>query len=1007
MLKNKKNFKVVSPRIESGLSKQEIDKLYKLYSSMDGKHKKFKGSKEEYVLTVGGMVKSFLDNIGKESPNEKKGSGKESEYKRVLNYFMRKKRGIPIKLTKYANFKQFTSGYRDILHAIIEPETSDLLKDYTPAEIEKFKTALKNYNRDDYEKFKTAEETKTAIVTGSKQTKAERDAIKLLKSPEYKVYELEKKYNQRVQTFQNEDTPPPLPSSFYDVKRSFEEMDALKKVGTYKKEKYRKSVGKYFDKDEFISEEDQNDPEVQKKHKWFTIPKIKHEKTSGEYKQSGTMEVYKPFGTDVNVTYAELEKYAVFYYKIMHRFVGDITATTNFLLAIRFPALADITLDGYGQRVDFISLLASRGRSPMKGSEWTPSNEASYRTEYACYKLLIEGTGLDAQNYNMTELEIRLLLLGKIFSAEMGNAVIDFQFQNFIIESKGKKLLGSASDEKHPGMQVDVKKIAQLIFESFRDDDSTEPKSIPKQSNCWFIQYTEDEKMKKMRFKDSGDYDTTSQKFNPKLYNVPIEAVVSFDITKMLLDPRPAIQDAKSRLFQYIKEYCTTTTSKQKTKLSKTKPVQEAVFDMVRKYFSGTTELPLSSIGGNKQDSSEYTLSLDITEPEISSKLDLLAYAPILFKPITDTIPTGTNPTVADYAEIWTAVPLDKKPDLDLDDITTIVKKSNPKEAGESSREYKRRIADYVDDIMLIDTPKDLKTKLTKKLKEENPRNKDEYPTAEEYNSFIKSVLRLEFDEIKTIYTRDIVPYLNRDKIAKNRDIIEHKIKFSETGGEYMPDVIEENLPKINKEGIKFDIKTQGAHTRQEYKRKKELFGQLTIGEIDDYLRSRQTDPTAKINAKGKPAYLDLLRQQVSSVTHQIPAGDTDFLDDYALTSDEVADPSDPTKTKTEYRIIGPFSEQKTAYTLPSVLPKSTQQLPMPPTSQVDVDLPDVVAPKKKATRQQRLILPAVPAVAPPTAARVQIGIDASGAPIYADGKNDFDNIRKPKSYHKKVIKYY
>ena len=95
----KRNYKI----LEGGnqplpqLSDVEIDKLYKVYSEMDGKHKKFKGTKREYCATLAGMIDKFLE----QGKGPLKGSGR---HKTML------RRGIKQKETDKTSLSTITTN---------------------------------------------------------------------------------------------------------------------------------------------------------------------------------------------------------------------------------------------------------------------------------------------------------------------------------------------------------------------------------------------------------------------------------------------------------------------------------------------------------------------------------------------------------------------------------------------------------------------------------------------------------------------------------------------------------------------------------------------------------------------------------------------------------------------------------------------------------------------------------------------------------------------------------
>ena len=970
MLKNKKDFKVVSPRIGGGLSKPEIDKLFKLYSSMDGKHKKFKGSKEEYVLTVGGMVKNFLDNIGKESPNDKQGTGKNANYKKVLYPLLQtgfkpggyKKKG---KWTNMINMRYFP------LIKVFIPTIYAKRNAQMPLEDQ-----LITYDP-------TKDETRYQRLLNLKEKKG------ILSEPREKFLENYRKIITQKQAYDKalndlpgltDDERATLPS-FVEMRDALSELTNAKTLSQHKKDKIMESMGKIFNKEEFepVPTTNEAGETTTTNPKWFTIPKTKHDTDTGIYSTDERYEVYKPFGTRTNVTYAELERYALDYYKIMHRFIGDVTATTNFLLAVKFTDLTSLNAKGEEDRIKFAHLLTSRSRSQLTGGEWTPANEASYRTEYACYKLLIKEMGLDKKNEDLTETELRYLLLGKIFSAEIGNAVIDFPTKNFVIESKGKKLLGSASDNKHPGMQVDVKKIAQLIYESFRSKDF----KPNKQANCWFIQYAEDIPMSKFNFLSNGDKAAD--------FASPIEAIISFDITKMLKDKNPSIKFFTEQLKPFVERYRECTTSKERGKVSKDIDGQKLIFNMIQAYFSqGSSKLlPQKIIGGPKKgNKGEYTLSLDISEPLVSEKLELLAYSKKLFHIDKDDTPAEA-PTVTDYAKIWSTVSTTDDPDLTDENYLEFAKEKLPKLEHETRKRHLIRVNNLIEDLKLSTT--DLRVKFKKAFEKDQPYNRATDGIKEDYNKKIKEKVNQQIAIVQG-YNKAMNDKF-RDTagpIAVNRGIIKHRIRFAEDGDPNLPTVIESNAPKINKSVIEFKKLTQGDHLRIFYKKNKELLTELSVKQLQEYLKT----VGFAVSGKKKDMLIKMFHDHV--------------IEGDLISDDDPFDPSDfaiVINPETDaYEIQGPFSQETGDYKpddirFTGVEEEEEEEEEESEDDEDAVGLPAVGGPGTSAgTPSGSTPKTTGTSVLPPILPGKK-----------AKGKDDFDNIKKgkPKSYHKKVIKYY
>ena len=153
------------------LSDDDINKLYKEYSAMDGKHKNFKGTKREYCATVGSMIRNFLSGYTTKS---KVGSGKIQRYAtRIL--------APVLKPTKTATKKSIT-----------ETPGSGITETFKEAWVPKIKKALEvvNINPSAYKGYET--DKITLAVNRREKGKSKEGDADIFASPDYKRYELNK-----------------------------------------------------------------------------------------------------------------------------------------------------------------------------------------------------------------------------------------------------------------------------------------------------------------------------------------------------------------------------------------------------------------------------------------------------------------------------------------------------------------------------------------------------------------------------------------------------------------------------------------------------------------------------------------------------------------------------------------------------------------------------------------------------------------------------------------------
>lgn len=602
MLKNKRDFKVVSPS-GGGLSKSEIEKLYKLYSSIDGKHKQFKGSKEEYVSTLSGMVKNFLNGV---YSTNLQGAGKKS-----------------------ATFEKKISKLLGKTQLHLSSDEDSIKKARKIAD-----PLLKIYNaRNKLEDYKdsTAAERKIAVNEAvTNLTKLNEvlnftglgfDAARLLDPKNNDAFEA---FTKNLVTFVN----------------------AAGDYRKYKKEKpgkreesARKTIKKLFPDEEEIF-----NPIKQKIRGKVPV----HNKETGEYsEEKTTAPILNPFfrATDSFLpTYSSDNKYkelvddVVDARKIIKSLLKDVTAQKNFIIALPFKNIFKFTPEGIIERQQLNDLLLERGRptnaglatSQFKKPEWSQSTEASFRTEYfVFFEYLSNKTELTEKQKKIEEAGI----LGKIFSFNLALAQLDYDFPNIKADSKGKKTLGEIGKSKDA--QVNLDKITALINSSYnRSKDSWEAAEV------LYTYYKSDAAV--------CNYDETKKAGLTSLS--AIQAVFKFDIKKMMTSTKPGCQELVTQIKDLIR--VPAATPKGVFKQTTTHEIIKAVRDLFFKYITRDVIVP-PKIGKKGNILSEATikytkipakelytgsvsdatvdksscLSLDISDPDTAKYLETVVIA--------------------------------------------------------------------------------------------------------------------------------------------------------------------------------------------------------------------------------------------------------------------------------------------------------------------------------------------------------------------------------------------
>lgn len=294
------------------------------------------------------------------------------------------------------------------------------------------------------------------------------------------------------------------------------------------------------------------------------------------------------------------------YYTTIKDFAGDWAAETSFLVAAAFPNLFEISDEGHEARKAFSNIEMHQQTSKT----WTASNEANFRTEAVYIKIIL--ARVDPEYAGMTDAEINFHALQKIFSKELGFAVVDFSTRNGDFELKGN-VVGDKTDKAN--LVVDVEKIAQLILNSFKSTnlkqtEAVKPLTVPRKSSLSFCLY-------------DSDY-TINRATGSNLFG--IRGIFDWNITQMTTDPE--MINYVRALVPNIKEYCEAPTSRKRNLVAKA--AGKKVENLVAAYF-GQAGRDTGLFKPKQNNKEEKTIYLPVKNQNVQDKLSMLAYDPQVF----------------------------------------------------------------------------------------------------------------------------------------------------------------------------------------------------------------------------------------------------------------------------------------------------------------------------------------------------------------------------------------
>ena len=637
MLKNKRDFKVVSQN-NNGLSDSELSDLYKMYSSMDGKHKKFKGSKEDYVKTVSELIKNFVDS----SMNETSGLVGGVKLREILHK-NKLKTTLPEQKRRITEKKDEIAAQRDIAYDIrrlqlaTNPGRPRNLINESKRLTRKLRaipaTTIKD-QKDRDERIRDIDQLRNEIETQQKGIEDIRgenitlreqiDSVARPYSDDERIFVQEQKQTirtnkERIQSIANmvvswgqrlEDIitisdmtdefiskiRPTIPATkgeldivrqklldFHEVARAGkaaikqllepskidlrdlknlynEDIVTIKKIessvltnNNIKIRLAKKILNKEFPKG------------IDRSKRWIegTLPATN--KATGVYGEKQFDLVVNPFyraktNSDIptfignpSQQYQKMVDYVVKYYTFVKSiFVqsgvgvdddGELikvfkdqkeghadpkmnkTLLRNFLIAAPFEHLTELSPRGYAQRREFAGHLIALKRKTLVGTTklgWSETEEGSYRSEQFVYWGYLARSEPDPIKRTCKQFE----LLSKIFSLESANERVDYNFQLYTGESKGRKTLDGVSMQKGTKKpQIDVDKIISIIAHAATvDDDGEVTYNSP---NALFTLYKSDNNLAK--------FDETLPINNKKMESkLPFEVLLRLNLIKLI-----------------------------------------------------------------------------------------------------------------------------------------------------------------------------------------------------------------------------------------------------------------------------------------------------------------------------------------------------------------------------------------------------------------------------------------------------------------------------------------
>jgi len=353
------------------------------------------------------------------------------------------------------------------------------------------------------------------------------------------------------------------------------------------------------------------------------VTKDRNVYTQGDFVERSSSKLFTKIRGD-DLTYPDLLRHFKKYEKVIEIVFEDTFGLDNFLLTTKFPVIADINASGNKERGDFFTRLKHSGIVlTQKVKEWKQDEEQSFITEYLFARYVLRPLGYFT---NLNDQELRFLCMKKLFSEKDKYIVVDFPMNYLNAELKGNKTIG----DEDKGLQVDTKKVTEIILASFKTGSFDKLLRNPKFAHIFIMKYVNNTAITNVEYDSAGNLIST----------LPIQGIIDWDISDMFRTPKGIqyLYDVK----EYLTEYNNEKRPQDATEMLTGGEIDRKTFNLVRDYFDRPIKGAIGGPKANTDPADKITsLTLDISNPKISEKLKLVAYA--------DTLGLGDNPTVADF----------------------------------------------------------------------------------------------------------------------------------------------------------------------------------------------------------------------------------------------------------------------------------------------------------------------------------------------------------------------
>lgn len=623
-----KNFKI-SKRNTDQLSEDQVEELYKVYGEMDGKQNKFKGTKREYVTKVASMIDIWLESNIKNSSNKLSGGG----YQEDLVVLTKKLNELTLDLENHtSNLKEALKNIadrEDIIATTSTGKTAEANRKRAKNVIEKtyipFRNQLEIKIKEINEKIEEVkkkireleDKIKSEKLSSSKEALKKMSRLIILASKQVKestaVVEVSEEYKEMENEFRK---------LFKLGPEIFEAGPIIKGTLSYPS----KSTSTF----EETLERDVPNPFTSR------IPKvIKRLESMGRTSE----EKFKTM-IDNAVKYKEVVSYL---FGIPDPSTIDPTAVKNFFIALPFTNILELSPEGYEDRKVLSQHLSEKLRHALFATkEWTSVTEAAYRSEHFIFWNYF-ATELDKANKDIANFK----LIGKILSQKQGSDRCDYDFVNYVGDSKGKKTIGSFETHQAKPVQVNLDKILAILYRSM--GRGATPGSVTyRNPRVIFNVYKSDNDVNDYNEKDPSSV-------------MPFEVAFELNLLKLLNHPRNKSIKEDIEL-EWKTKWQTATPHQKQNMLKKKNPIMTKVTNLFKNYYFGTTEAPKSAMIEGK-DCINFFITpqiADATDTEdkvrekslqnlVSESLDIIGFS----KDLLPGFSIDRMPTYKDYAQLY------------------------------------------------------------------------------------------------------------------------------------------------------------------------------------------------------------------------------------------------------------------------------------------------------------------------------------------------------------------